>query len=61
MAASSPIIGGYLYGIAPHLTFYYIAALFAAAILVLLVVPLQSADDGAHGHEEHGDGAHRPH
>ena len=61
MAASSPIIGGYLYGIAPHLTFYYIAALFAAAILVLLVVPLQSAEDGGQSHQEHGDGAHRPH
>ena len=61
MAASSPIIGGYLYGIAPHLTFYYIAALFTAAILVLLVVPLQSAESGGQSHEEHGHAAHRPH
>ena len=57
MAASSPIIGGYLYGINPDLTFYYIAALFIAALVVLLVVPLHSGlGSGAgagHGHRGH--------
>ena len=68
MAASSPIIGGYLYGIEPHLTFYYIAGLFVLALLVLLVVPLQLAGPRAGAHSGHGHhdahaatGPHPPH
>ncbi|PKB78926.1 MAG: MFS transporter [SAR202 cluster bacterium Io17-Chloro-G9] len=65
MAAASPLIGGFLYGVAPYLTFYYIAGLFALATVILLVVPLQPLGLGAgvhagHGHHD-GDGSHPAH
>ena len=60
MAAASPVIGGLLYGIAPYLTFYYIAALFAVATVLLMALPLQPlslpAGQAPHGDHGHGSG-----
>ena len=67
LAASSPLIAGYLFdaqGI--ESTFFYIAGLYVLATIILLVVPMatprHSAADGHHGHGGgHGDGHREEH
>lgn len=63
LAASSPLIAGYLFdsqGI--ESTFFYIAGLYVLATVILMLVPMatprHSAADGHHGHGGggHGDG-----
>ena len=64
LSASSPLIAGYLYTLNIQYTFYYIAALFGVAVLILLFIRLprvQPAEEHGHGHShaEAGDGTHR--
>ena len=67
LAASSPLIAGYLFdsqGI--ESTFFYIAGLYVLATIILLLVPMatprHSAADGHHGHGGgHGDGHREEH
>ena len=57
LSAISPLIAGWLYGIDPANLFYYTAALYVVAALLLLVIrlprPLPVAADH---HDGHGDG-----
>ena len=66
-SAASPILAGWLYGIDYTYLFYYTAALYAAAALILLMVRLPQLAPVAehHGHhddhgrhDEHGHGGH---
>ena len=71
-SAASPIIAGWLYSIDANNLFYYTAALYVGAIILLLIVRLprpafveddhDSHDHGGHGqhgaHAEHGQGEH---
>ena len=67
LAASSPLIAGYLFdsqGI--ESTFFYIAGLYVLATIILLLVPMatprHSAAAGHHGHGGgHGDGHREEH
>jgi FSR family fosmidomycin resistance protein-like MFS transporter len=68
LSASSPIIAGFLYNLNMQFTFYYIAALFGVAAIILLFIRLpkhQPAEQHGHGHghaaagHEHHD--HRDH
>jgi predicted MFS family arabinose efflux permease len=72
LAASSPLIAGYLFdsrGV--EATFFYIAGLYVLATIVLMLVPMaaprHSAADGHHGHgggghgDGHGDGHSEEH
>jgi MFS family permease len=68
LSASSPIIAGFLYNLNMQFTFYYIAALFGVAAIILLFIrlpKLQPAEQHGHGHghaaagHEHHD--RRPH
>jgi MFS family permease len=68
LSASSPIIAGFLYNLNMQFTFYYIAALFGVAAIILLFIrlpKLQPAEQHGHGHghaaagHEHHD--HRDH
>ncbi len=71
LSAASPILAGWLYGINYDYLFYYTAALYFVAALLLAVIrlpqPLQVDDhhDGhGHGHGDHGghgDGGHGHH
>ena len=61
-SAASPIIAGWLYDINADNLFYYTAALYAVAVVILAVVPIPRVDaveeeDGhGHHHEEEDDG-----
>ena len=76
LSAASPIIAGWLYGINYDYLFYYTAALYLAAAIILALVRLprpsieahDDHDGGHHGdhggghHDDHGDhGAHGTH
>ncbi len=66
-SAASPLIAGWLYEYNPDNLFYYTAALYAAAIVILIFIPLPRAElpgddhgdherhhhDHAHGEDEH--------
>ena len=62
-SAASPLIAGWLYDINPDNLFYYTAALYAAAIVMLALIrlprptPPAAPEDGhdAHGHSHGGD------
>ena len=68
LAAASPLIAGWLFdSFGIDSTFFYIAALYVVATVILLLVPMavptHSAGDGHHGHG-HADGSgegHRAH
>ena len=68
LAAASPLIAGWLFdSFGIDSTFFYIAALYVVATVILLLVPMaappHSAGDGHHGHG-HADGSgegHRTH
>ena len=70
-SAASPLIAGWLYEFNPDNLFYYTAALYVAAIVLLIFIPLPRAEfpdedhhedhhgrhhDHGHGHEEEGHG-----
>ena len=63
-SAASPLIAGYLYGIDADNLFYYTAALYVAAVIILALVRLPHstlADDDHHGsggHDHHGGHGH---
>lgn len=62
-SAASPLIAGWLYERNPDNLFYYTAALYAAAIVILFFIPLPRAElpeDDHHGHG-HGDDDHAGH
>ena len=68
LSAISPLIAGWLYGIDPANLFYYTAALYIVAALLLLAIrlprPLPPAPDhhDSHGnHSDHGHGHHDDH
>ena len=55
-SAASPLIAGWLYERNPDNLFYYTAALYAAAIVILVFIPLPRAElpeNDHHGHEHH--------
>ena len=59
LAAASPIIAGWLYGINFDYLFYYTAALYLAAAIILALVrlpQLEPVDDHHGGHDDHGHG-----
>ena len=59
-SAASPLIAGWLYSINSDNLFYYTAALYALAIIILAVLRLPRptpSDRGGHGHG-HGSGGH---
>ena len=70
LSAASPIIAGWLYGLDSDYLFYYTAALYLVAAVILLMVRLPQlapVDDhhddhghghGGHGHDDHGHGGH---
>ncbi len=64
-SAVSPIIAAWLYGIDPNNLFYYVAALYGLAVLILLMIRLPRpvpAPDDHHGHDGgHGHGGHDGH
>jgi MFS family permease len=64
-SAASPIIAGWLYSINPDNLFYYTAALYVAAVVILALVRLPQPtpdDDDHHGHGGHDDhGGHGQH
>ncbi len=58
-SAASPVIAGWLYDINPDNLFYYTAALYAAAILILTLIRLPRLAPAANqegGHAGHGSG-----
>ena len=60
-AAASPLIAGWLYTINPDNLFYYTAALYGGAIVLLLLIrlPQPAFDPGDHdGHDGHGGHGH---
>ncbi len=63
-SAASPIIAGWLYGINPDNLFYYTAALYGGAILILAILrlprgaPVEDDHHGHGGHGEHGEHGH---
>ena len=62
-SAASPLIAGWLYEYNPDNLFYYTAALYAVAVVILIFIPLPRAefpDDDHHDHE-HGDHDHAAH
>ena len=64
LAAASPLIAGWLYGINFDYLFYYTAALYlvAAAILAIVRLPQLAPVDDHHGHhDDHGHGGHGRH
>ncbi len=64
LSAASPIIAGWLYGINFDYLFYYTAALYLAAAVILLVVRLPQlapVDDHHGGHDDHGHDHHDDH
>ena len=75
LSAASPIIAGWLYGINYDYLFYYTAALYLAAAIILALVRLprpsieahDDHDGGHHGdhggghHDDHGHGDHGAH
>jgi MFS family permease len=65
LSAASPIIAGWLYGINFDYLFYYTAALYLIATVILLMVRLPQqvfAPDDHGGHDAHGDhGGHGDH
>ena len=58
-SAASPLIAGWLYDINPDNLFYYTAALYAVAVVILVFIPLpraELAEDDRHGHHhDHED------
>ena len=72
LAAASPIIAGWLYGINFDYLFYYTAVLYLVAAVILLMVRLPQLapepdhhddhghghDHGGHGHDDHGGHGH---
>ncbi len=57
-SAASPLIASWLYSIEADYLFYYTAALYAAAVVILAFIPLpspQPSHDDHHGHEGHHD------
>ena len=60
-AAASPLIAGWLYTINPNNLFYYTAALYGGAIVLLLLIrlpqPMFEPEDD-HGHDGHGGNGH---
>ena len=62
-SAASPLIAGWLYEFDPDNLFYYTAALYVAAVVILIFIPLprqEFSDEGHHGHD-HDDGGHGGH
>ncbi|MCY4652582.1 MAG: MFS transporter, partial [Dehalococcoidia bacterium] len=68
-SAASPLIAGWLYEFNPDNLFYYTAALYVAAMVLLIFIPLPRAefpeDDHHEHHNSHGhgheDGGHAGH
>lgn len=64
LSAASPILAGWLYGINFDYLFYYTAALYlVAAVLLALIrlpqpIPAPEHDDHGHGHDHGGHGHH---
>ena len=60
-SAASPLIAGWLYEFNPDNLFYYTAALYAAAVAILIFIPLprvkQHEDDHHHSHADERHGA----
>ncbi len=53
LSAASPLIAGWLYDIDPDNLFYYTAALYAVAVVILMFIPMTRAehsDENRHGH-----------
>ena len=55
-SAASPLIAGWLYGFDPDYLFYYTAALYAAAIVILLFIPMPRPGGSDEDHHEHRHG-----
>ena len=55
-SAASPLIAGWLYEFDPDNLFYYTAALYVAAIVILIFIPLPRQEFPEEGHHEHHDG-----
>ncbi len=53
-SAASPLIAGWLYEYNPDNLFYYTAALYAVAVVILIFVPLPRAEFPEDDHHEHG-------
>ena len=56
LSAASPLIASWLYSIEADYLFYYTAALYAAAVVLLAFIPLPSprpSHDGHHGEDDH--------
>ena len=59
LSAASPIIAGLLYNANVTYPFYYIAALFAVAAIIMFMIPLPKLQAaGHHGHDDHGHDDH---
>jgi FSR family fosmidomycin resistance protein-like MFS transporter len=58
LSASSPIIAGFLYNADPSYPFYYIAALFGVAAIIMFMIPLPKLQPASHGHDDHGHDDH---
>ncbi len=61
-SAASPLIAGWLYEFDPDNLFYYTAALYVAAVVILIFIPLprqEFSDEDDHEHDHgHGHGGH---
>ena len=67
-SAISPIFAAWLYGVNPDNLFYYVAALYGLAVLILLMIRLPQVvpavddhdghDHGGHGHDSHEGHGH---
>ena len=58
LSAASPLIASWLYSIEADYLFYYTAALYGAAVVMLAFIPLpspQTSHDGHHGDDDHHD------
>ena len=71
LSAASPLIASWLYSMEADYLFYYTAALYGAAVVLLAFIPLPSprpSHDGHHGEDDHhrheshhGHGSHDSH
>ena len=57
-SAASPLIAGWLYEYNPDNLFYYTAALYAAAVVILVFIQLPRAEFAEDDHHDHGHGHH---
>ncbi len=60
-SAASPVIASWLYSIEADYLFYYTAALYAAAVVLLVFIPLPSPRPPHDDHDHHGHDGHDDH